>query len=142
MICPDCGKQHGGIDAYRWRCPKCKEKHTAKRMPLVKAKMKATRKAWAVANPDKIRDHSWKQTLRRKYGITTEDYYILLAKQGNKCAICRANSSGRKYGRMIVDHCHTSNQVRGLLCFSCNILIGHSKDNVSILQSAINYLNS
>ena len=30
---------------------------------------------------------------------------------------------------------------RGLLCNSCNLLLGHAKDNVQILKSAIRYLD-
>jgi len=41
---------------------------------------------------------------------------------------------------LAVDHCHNTNKVRELLCSACNILLGKAKDNISILQSAINYL--
>ena len=46
--------------------------------------------------------------------------------------------SGR---RLAVDHNHTTGKVRGLLCSNCNTLLGKAKDNVNILQAAIDYLN-
>lgn len=42
--------------------------------------------------------------------------------------------------KLYIDHCHKTNQVRGLLCFSCNSALGHFKDNVESLKKAIKYL--
>jgi len=40
-----------------------------------------------------------------------------------------------------VDHCHTTGEVRGLLCNRCNTGIGQFKDNPNILRSAARYLD-
>ena len=40
-----------------------------------------------------------------------------------------------------VDHNHSTGEVRGLLCNSCNKAIGHAFDDISILQNSISYLN-
>jgi len=66
----------------------------------------------------------------------------ILEKQNHKCAICnnielRANTQIA----LSVDHCHNTFKVRGLLCGNCNRAIGLFKDNVDLLQNAINYLN-
>jgi len=55
------------------------------------------------------------------------------------CMICGITESelGRK---LDVDHCHETGKVRGVLCNSCNSVLGHARDNVEILQAAINYL--
>jgi hypothetical protein len=42
--------------------------------------------------------------------------------------------------RLDVDHCHSSEKVRGLLCNPCNSMLGHARDNVFILKAAANYL--
>jgi len=63
--------------------------------------------------------------------------------QNHCCEICGENVENCEKGsgnRLAVDHCHNTNKVRGLLCSACNILLGKAKDNISILQSAINYL--
>mgnify|MGYP001570388182 CR=1 FL=1 len=101
--------------------------------------------AWYQRNKEKVRRYRkgnlkkiLAQQLYRRYGITAEAYKALLAAQGGRCAICR-NLPGRK--RLAVDHCHDTEQVRGLLCFNCNVLLGCSRDNVEVLQAAIAYLN-
>ena len=43
---------------------------------------------------------------------------------------------------LCIDHNHVTGKVRGILCKSCNLLIGNAKDNVDILKSAIVYLTS
>ena len=86
--------------------------------------------------------------LKKAYGITLNDYYELLSKQNNRCAICNVNNNG-KYRKLAngqsvafaVDHCHTTGKIRGLLCSDYNTGIGLLKDNVNFLESAIKYLN-
>ena len=46
----------------------------------------------------------------------------------------------RKKSEICVDHDHKTMRVRGLLCVQCNFLIGHAKEDVSILNSAIIYV--
>ena len=57
------------------------------------------------------------------------------AAQDGRCAICGAVS-----GRLFVDHCHTTGNVRGLLCVACNNALGQFRDSVSALRRAIDYL--
>lgn len=63
---------------------------------------------------------------KRLYGITTDDYDRLFSLQHGGCAICGTKeidkAKRRKY--FCVDHCHKSGKVRGLLCVSCNVLLG------------------
>jgi len=76
--------------------------------------------------------------LIKKYGISSEEYTKMCNKQFFKCAICFGVSSKNK--RLSIDHCHETNLVRGLLCDSCNLGLGSFKDDISRLESAINYL--
>jgi hypothetical protein len=43
--------------------------------------------------------------------------------------------------RMVVDHCHSTNKVRGILCDLCNTALGKFHDDVNLLSNAIGYLN-
>ena len=79
--------------------------------------------------------------LNNKYDMTEDDYAELLTKQNNCCAICKGQPTGR-YKVFHVDHCHTTNKVRGLLCQKCNHALGLFNDNVSLLEKAIEYLNA
>lgn len=77
--------------------------------------------------------------LLRKYGLSVEERDKILESQNYKCAICGKLSTPNK--KLHVDHNHKTNQVRELLCFSCNSIIGLSHENIETLQSIINYLN-
>lgn len=93
---------------------------------------------------------AWKSHIKEKrrlenYGLTTESYNSLVEKQNGKCAICKikdfggVSNTGNKY-ELVVDHCHTTGEVRGLLCSSCNKMLGMFKDDPNTMVSAIEYL--
>lgn len=73
-----------------------------------------------------------------RYGISVEQYQNLLAKQSGKCAICKQESKRR----LCIDHCHQTNQVRGLLCHHCNRALGLMQDSPEIIRSMLSYLKS
>ena len=76
-----------------------------------------------------------------RYGITPDSFKRMLKEQNNKCKICLVEFDELIPNQKInVDHCHTTNQVRGLLCSLCNRGLGHFKDNTKTLTKAINYL--
>jgi len=72
--------------------------------------------------------------LRREYGITLLQYNEMLKNQKYRCAVCF------KQNVLVVDHNHKTGKIRGLLCMSCNVILGSVKEDVTILQSAIKYL--
>lgn len=78
--------------------------------------------------------------IRNTFGITLKDYDSMLAAQDGKCAICGTTKPGRNSPYFHIDHCHTTNVVRGLLCNGCNLGLGHFKDSPDRLSSAITYL--
>ena len=81
--------------------------------------------------------------LQRRYGITQQDYEVMIAEQNNQCAICNTTEPGGRHDRgyFVVDHCHTTGKVRKLLCNNCNTALGLVGDNTHILQKMIEYLN-
>ena len=77
--------------------------------------------------------------LRRKYGITIEQYNTLLKKQEGCCAICKRHS-GEFATRLAVDHDHSSGEVRGLLCNYCNHrVVGRHRDS-ELLRRVADYI--
>lgn len=87
-------------------------------------------------NKDKIKNSK----LMVRYGITLDDYNLLLAKQNYRCPIC---DNILKLGRSThVDHCHSTNRVRGLLCHKCNLALGLLKDNIKSLNKIFKYLSN
>jgi hypothetical protein len=77
--------------------------------------------------------------LKRKFGITIEDFDALLERQNGKCAICEVPHDLVKYG-LRVDHDHKTGKVRSLLCDTCNKGLGYFKDSSTLIQKAIDYL--
>jgi len=81
--------------------------------------------------------------LRRKYGIDLQTYEELLLSQGNKCKICRVDSNpDSRAGYFVIDHNHTTGDIRGLLCTKCNALLGLAQDSEDILERAKQYLQN
>lgn len=73
------------------------------------------------------------------YGLEPGEYEALLLNQGGVCAICLRKPGAK---RLAVDHDHTSGEVRGLLCRSCNRdVLGGLREDQAALQRAIDYLN-
>jgi hypothetical protein len=72
--------------------------------------------------------------LVRRYGITAQEFDLMLEAQGGLCAICRAAPAAH------VDHDHATNAVRDLLCFNCNGGLGQFRDDPAVLLAAVAYL--
>lgn len=109
--------------------------------PFQKEYMAGWRARKTAADPDfKRREH-----LKHLYRTTPEQYDAKLAAQGGVCAICKGKSGDI---RLAVDHdhgcCSTRRScgkcLRGLICSRCNNLLGHSKESIPTLLSAIEYL--
>jgi hypothetical protein len=98
-------------------------------------KQNAYNKQWRLNNQNKVKN----KNLSYKYGISIEDYNKLFEQQEGCCAICDKHQQEFKKA-LSVDHCHDTGKVRGLLCQHCNSVLGLSKDNIEVLQAAINYL--
>lgn len=70
-------------------------------------------------NPEKTRETHLKGT----YGITSVDFNNMLKSQNNKCGVCDRDM--KDYGKFFcVDHNHTTNKIRGLVCDPCNYGMG------------------
>ena len=72
----------------------------------------------------------------KRYGLTKTQYTEMLNSQKNSCKICNENTN------LVVDHCHLTGQVRGLLCNRCNLALGSLRDSVELAIKVVNYLES
>lgn len=90
---------------------------------------------WRKANPEKRKQQVKAFHLKKLYGLTVAGYTELVERQEGKCKICKTAE-----GTLVVDHCHGTGKIRGLLCGLCNRLLGHAKDNPEILIKAATYL--
>lgn len=108
------------------------------------------KRAWIVKNKDRHREiqirsaenrrtQQKSRALQKAYGITLDQYNILLQSQNGRCAICGSVESdcGRQ---LCVDHDHATKMVRGLLCGNCNRAIGYLKDSIERAIAVAEYL--
>lgn len=117
--CPQCGERFDPR-SRRYCSPKCS--HAARRKDYL--------------SEEERRDRARRKRLAKLYGLTLEDFDAILARQGHACAICRrAPESGP-----VVDHCHETGRVRGILCGPCNSGMGQLGDSPSRLLAAAAYL--
>jgi hypothetical protein len=103
-------------------------------------KRRAYQKKWRKDNPDKMRLHHRRVLLKRKYGLTIEEYETILASQGGGCAIC--NKKPNCLRSHPVDHDHDTKRVRGILCINCNIAVGNIYNNPKIATKMAEYLEN
>jgi hypothetical protein len=119
---------------------KNKEKVYAKNKEY-REKNKEYIKAYRKQNREKERQQQADYKRQKKYGISPEEYNYMIKKQNNKCKICLVDFLYDKHStKPFIDHCHTTNKVRGLLCLHCNTGLGYFKDQISTLTKTINYL--
>jgi hypothetical protein len=94
-------------------------------------------------NPERYKKYDRQRNLKKKFGITAQEYEHLFTVQNGCCAICgkqEVSILNGKVKRLSVDHDHQSGEIRGLLCSNCNTALGLFQDNITILKQAIDYL--
>ena len=78
-----------------------------------------------------------KHALKKKYGMSLEDYAAKLAEQGGVCIICLKP----KKKRLCVDHNHETRKLRSLLCDKCNRGLGYFDEDSAAMRRAADYVN-
>jgi recombination endonuclease VII len=76
-----------------------------------------------------------------EHGLSLEEYDKLRL-QATHCPICgvEMNEDRCNKRQKVLDHCHITGQIRGMVCRQCNIVMGQAEDNASILQNAANWI--
>ncbi len=162
FACPGCNS----IQAYYCSnlCKKCYRRELDARRyqnPEIKASRIAAASQWNKANPAARKEHKarayrnnpvpvkekaarwyWQGTNKirhraRKYGMSQEDFFVLLTAQNNACAICKEIPSGHGRDILAIDHDHATGKVRQLLCQSCNVVLGHIEKKGSVIFDAM-----
>ena len=80
---------------------------------------------------------------KRVYGMLAKDYKAMFEKQNGLCAICYTpgfNMKDTNQSQLVVDHCHSTGKVRGLLCHNCNRALGLFQDLIEVVDNAKRYL--
>jgi hypothetical protein len=108
--------------------PECRERHTRL---LVQKRRRATVPAQ--------RDYERRAKMKKKYGITPEEWDRLYDAQLGRCPICLISLAETK---VHIDHDHGTDAVRGLLCKHCNPGLGYFMDDPDALRRAADYLEA
>lgn len=98
-------------------------------------------KEWKAANKDKVDKANLKSHLKTVFKLSLEQHETMLKEQNYCCAVCNKHQDDCKY-LLDIDHDHNTNEIRGLLCRSCNMGLGYFKDNSELLFKAASYLIS
>ena len=109
-------------DQYTKRCVRCvnslRQANNLKLLPVVDDQMMARRGA--------------------VYGITPAQMVRMAEDQHGGCAICQTVPP--VFTDLHIDHNHTTGEVRGLLCPTCNTALGMFRDSPEVLMRALEYL--
>ena len=153
-VCSKCGKEKpvsefskdkNSSDGYTYQCKECRNAKYREYYHANSEKMKEKREKTKEYRKEYYNDPERKFAYRKRYierefGIKYEDYDKMLEEQRGVCAICGKPETKPNAKYLAVDHNHETGEVRGLLCNNCNRALGLLKDNVDVLQNAINYL--
>ena len=104
-------------------------------------KLNINNKKWREANKEQDAVVMLKARLKRKYNLSIEDYEALIETQNNSCKVCGTHAKNNIKGKLYIDHCHTTNKVRGLLCMKCNSALGLLNDDKTLIQNLLDYLS-
>ncbi len=67
---------------------------------------------------------------------------LIAIKKKNKFCHCCKSSHPKSSHDWAIDHNHITGKFRGVLCHSCNLVLGHVRDNIKILENLIKYLET
>jgi len=152
--CKKCDTERVLLNNGRYICPKCAREDSLKHYHNNKKPLTEEQK-----ENKKISNLKWKYTVREsgftnqqiaiinnRYNLKESELVALVEKQSCKCGICKRELNKEVLNRtnksldLCIDHCHSTNEVRGLLCRDCNLALGMFKDNINNLKNAIKYL--
>lgn len=149
LFCKHCDTLKWGCEFYQGDVSICKACYKARSNTQRQLKLKTDPDAREKYNA-RMREYnanlSEEKYITRQvklYGLTYDDYLIKMKEQDGKCAICKTAFPPFVKGErrpIHIDHNHETGISRGILCPNCNLLIGHAKERIAVLVSAVEYL--
>lgn len=123
-----------GNRGYRTDCKDCRNNHRRQ------FRQENKHIFFEKENTPEFKAKSKAKSLKRNYGITSDQFDQLNTIQQGLCAICNKPENHKHKKHLSVDHNHKTGKVRGLLCHSCNVVLGLIKEDLGILESIKQYL--
>lgn len=124
------------LETLYYICKKCKgiQKKEYYKIPENREKKNEALRVRRINDPE-FRNKVKGWHLKHYFNMSFEEYSTMFKKQNGCCAIC-----SRPDESLAVDHCHSTNKIRKLLCRNCNLSLGFCNDNIEILEKMILYL--
>jgi hypothetical protein len=138
-------------DGHRNECKACnlQQKHKPYIANPEPAKQRV--REWQLANAERYQENQrrWKESggksrsdrrshLKRTFGLTPDQYDVMLQRQGGTCLICEQPPAARQW--FDIDHDHRTGRARGLLCRNCNQGLGSFREDPFLRAAAAGYL--
>ena len=156
--CPRCGGRLARANARAcatclaaWECEACGEVKPHAANGLCHG---CNKNKWRADNSARHRAQQREWFLLKKYNLTLARYFEILEAQDNACGnkVCGKpapdpDTPGRRLFHVDHDHACCPGEgscgrcVRGILCYSCNQLLGNARDEAGILRGAAEYLD-
>lgn len=146
--CYKCGETKSLSEFYRDasrkdglspRCKACTIAHSKSYYDDHREEQIARVKAYQKEYPERVRVYQRAHRLRRRHGLTQDEYSDLLEAQGGCCVIC-GETPEEADRPLVVDHNHETGEIRGLLCSNCNVGVGMFRDDPKLCELAMKYL--
>lgn len=94
-------------------------------------------KKWKKANPKRNQDNLQGWHLKKRYGLTVDEYNKKLHFQKYKCAVCEGVNKNNR--NLAVDHNHETGKIRDLLCQHCNLSLGLIENHYDLINKLLIY---
>jgi hypothetical protein len=96
-----------------------------------KERRKISDKAYRELHKERLAKEHRNNQLKRDFGLTLQQYDLMVLEQGNMCACCGTTFTKSAH----VDHNHTTGQIRALLCGPCNTALGHYEKKKNLFET-------
>ena len=147
-------------DSKQKRCSKCQEIYQGRRCSCVPKRSRSTEqkeahrkdeKLWRQANPERYRarvksyrfltilrgsQNAAKRNGHQPIKATVQEFTCWYKSQPRVCQICGTTE------HLVVDHCHSTGNLRGIVCRYCNTIVGILEGKQAQLQQCVEYLKN
>lgn len=126
--------QPSNLDGLNGQCKSCVKSRIHNWQKKNRSKKNEYNRRWKEKYPEHAKLVQFRSSLKCNYKLSTDEYLSMVTSQHELCALCN------KKRKLLIDHCHKTGKVRGLLCYACNTALGMFKDDVGLLFKAVEYL--
>lgn len=136
--CIPCNKERQKVYQARWRAKNPEKVREYKRNHARRyyARNKEAKQEYWRSYRRKNPDVSLRSGLKYRYGLSLDQFREMESRQAGLCLAC----GRRPKSPLVIDHCHDTGEVRGLLCRGCNTALGLTAEDPKILRGLATYL--